>query len=105
MINAVLNATITATVLATVAYFAIAAVAFTHDRILYRQPVTVEPVEIVTAAPMIEPTPTPVVETANGKKLEEMSWRELVAMAGEVGIKNRRNLKKFELVEAIAQLA
>lgn len=111
MINTVLNATITATLIAAVAYFAIAAVAFAHDRFVYRQPAAVvtdidfgadEIMDnFVIGLPALPEATAPIIED---QPLAQMTWRELVEVAKVRGVKNRRNLKKFELVEAIANL-
>jgi hypothetical protein len=111
MINAVLNATITASLIAFVVYFAIAAVAFTHDRFVYRQPAAVVADidfgtdeimdKFLIGFPALPETTAPIIEE---QPLAQMTWRELELVAKVRGVKNRRNLKKFELVEAITNL-
>lgn len=111
MLNTILNATITATMIAAIADIAIALVTFTHDRIVYRAAPTVTAIEIVEQPTAIEPTTAPIIDMEPPamseiiKPLESMTWRELVAVAKDCGVKNRRNLKKTELVEAIANLS
>ena len=108
VIDTTLNATITSTMIAAVAYMAIALVTFTHDRIVYRATQTVTAMEVVDQPAAIEPTTAPIIDMEPPamseiiKPLESMTWRELVAIAKGCGVKNRRNLKKAELVEAIA---